>query len=76
MKVIDQTLDANGMHTPMPLLTTLHAMDEMHDGDVLMLVTAEPRASQSVAAFCRESGNVLMEEVDWEDEFTFLIRKT
>lgn len=76
MKVINQTLDMRGMNSPMPMLRAMRAMEEMHEGDVLMLVTSEPRAAQNVEAFCRVSGNVLMEEVDWEDEFTFLIRKT
>lgn len=75
MTLITQELDTRRADRLSPLLQTQHAIINLDCGDVLMINAADPRLLEEVSAFCEQTGNKLIEHLEWDGEFTFLIRK-
>ena len=70
----DQTLDARGMNCPMPILKTRNALKELQAGGTLEVLTTDPGSVADLEAFCRQTGNELIEHSQEDDVFRFLIR--
>jgi len=75
MFTINKEVDTRFLNPPQPMLRTLRAMHGMERGQVLKLTTTEDNAIHNMELLCRETGLVLMQYMDWDGEFTFLIRK-
>ena len=75
MAYIDMELDIQGMVSPHPMLETLRAMDGLNSGQVLKVTTTESRAVNNMQVLCFQLGHKLIEIVDWDGEYTFLLQK-
>ena len=71
---IDRVLDTKGLNCPLPVLKLKKAMKEVPPGGVLQVLTTDPGAMADFEAFCRQTGNELLESKTEGDVFVFLIR--
>ncbi len=71
----DRLLDAKGLNCPLPILRTRKALQGMPTGATLEVQATDPGAVQDFAAFCRTTGNELLESKSADGVYTFLIRR-
>lgn len=72
---IDKELDTRGNNCPMPILRTKKAIDELSTGGILRISASDPGSVKDMEAFCRQTGNELIQSQQEGDIFTFLVRK-
>lgn len=70
------TLDTKGMNCPLPVLKAKKAMRTVAAGDTLTVLTTDPSAERDFVAYCRSSGNELVESRDDNGVTTVVIRKS
>ena len=70
------TLDATGLLCPLPVLKARKALKAMAPGDVLRVLATDKGAVKDFDAFCKTTGNELVEHSEAAGTFTFLIRKS
>lgn len=73
---IDRVLDTKGLNCPLPVLKLKKAMKQVPPGGVLQVLTTDPGAVADFEAFCRQTGNQLLDAKTEGDVFVFLIRNT
>ncbi len=71
----DHTLDAKGLNCPLPILKAKKALKDVPAGEVLEILTTDPGSVADFQAFCRQTGNELMESTSDESTFRFLIKR-
>lgn len=72
----DQVLDAKGLNCPLPILRAKKALKDMPTGATLEIQATDPGAVKDFEAFCRTTGNELVEHhVDGKTYF-FTIKHT
>ena len=76
MTTADQTLDAKGLNCPLPILKTKKALKELPVGNVLEVLSTDPGSVADFDAFCRTTGNELIESSSDGGVYRFLIRHT
>lgn len=69
-------LDARGLNCPMPILRARKALKDVPTGEVLEVHATDPGAVKDFEAFCRATGNELLETKSGGGEFHFRIRHT
>jgi tRNA 2-thiouridine synthesizing protein A len=72
----DATLDAKGLNCPLPILKARKALKEVPDGGTLEILATDPGAVADFQAFCRQTGNELLEHSENDGIYQFLIRKS
>ncbi len=68
-------LDTKGMNCPIPILKAKKALADVPDGEILEIVATDPGAVADFEAFCRQTGNEL---VEWKEEggvYSFQIKR-
>lgn len=71
----DATLDAKGLNCPLPILKAKKALKELSDGGTLEILATDPGAVADFQAFCRTTGNELVEHSEEGGVYRFLLRK-
>lgn len=69
------TLDTKGMNCPLPVLKAKRAIRSVPVGDTLTVLTTDPGARRDFDAYCRSSGNELIESREEGGVFVVVIRK-
>lgn len=72
----DHTLDAKGLNCPLPILKARKALKEVPAGGTLEILATDPGAVADFQAFCRQTGNELVEHSQEGDVYKFLIKNT
>ena len=72
----DQVLDAKGLNCPLPILKAKKALMDVPIGGTLQVLATDPGAVKDFEAFCRTTGNDLLESKSEGKQFEFLIRRT
>lgn len=72
----DQTLDAKGLHCPLPILKARKALKGMPAGETLEVFATDPGALADFQAFCRQTGNELLEHSQDDSVYRFLIKRS
>ena len=72
---IDQVLDTKGLNCPLPILKVRKAIEKMQAGEVLQVLATDPGAVADFEAFCRQTGNELVESSTDDGVYTFLIKR-
>ena len=72
--VVDQTLDTKGMNCTLPIIKARKALKGMSAGQILQVLSTDPGAVKDFEAFCRTTGNDLLESGQDDKVYTFLIR--
>lgn len=70
-----ETLDAKGLNCPMPIMKAKKAMKGLGAGDTLEIEATDPGSVKDFEAFCRATGNELMESREDGGVFFFVLRK-
>jgi tRNA 2-thiouridine synthesizing protein A len=71
----NEELDAKGLNCPLPILRCKKAMNGMDSGGVLKIIATDPGSVKDFEAFCKQTGNELLESSEDGGEFTFYIKK-
>jgi len=71
----DQVLDAKGLNCPLPILRAKKALAGMPAGNTLEILATDPGSIKDFEAFCRTTGNELVERDDDGKLFRFVIKK-
>ncbi len=72
----DQLLDVKGLNCPLPILKSKKALKDLPIGGTLQVVATDPGAVKDFEAFCRTTGNQLVESKVEGKVFSFLIKRT
>ena len=71
----DQTLDTKGLNCPLPILKTKKALNGLAAGQILEVLSTDPGSVADFEAFCRTTGNELVEQVQEDDVYRFVLKK-
>ncbi|NKB52644.1 MAG: SirA family protein [Rhizobiaceae bacterium] len=69
-------LDAKGLNCPLPILKAKKALNDVPVGESLEILATDPGAVADFEAFCRQTGNELVETSEEGDVFRFVIKHT
>ncbi len=72
---ITQTIDARGLSCPMPIVKTAQAVKPLASGTVVELFATDAGSIKDVAAWCRATGNELVEQTSDGTVYRFVIRR-
>ena len=70
----DLTLDAKGLNCPLPILKAKKAINQVPSGGTLEVLSTDPGSVADFEAFCRTTGNELMESTADAGVYRFLIK--
>ncbi len=69
-------LDTKGLKCPLPILKAKKAIRDVPAGGTLQVLATDPGAVGDFEAFCRATGNQLVDWTEADGVFTVNIRKT
>ena len=72
----DHTLDAKGLNCPLPILKARKALKEVPGDGTLEILATDPGSVADFEAFCRQTGNELLEHSEDGGVYRFLIKHT
>jgi tRNA 2-thiouridine synthesizing protein A len=72
----EHTLDAKGLNCPLPILKARKALKDVPPGEILEVLSTDPGSVADFQAFCRQTGNELMESTTDESVYRFLIKRS
>jgi len=72
----DLTLDAKGLNCPLPILKARKALKDVPAGGTLEILATDPGSVADFQAFCRQTGNELLEHSQEDSVYRFLIKHT
>ncbi|WP_417449899.1 sulfurtransferase TusA [Kordiimonas sp.] len=68
-------LDATGLACPIPVLRTRRKLDEVNDGDLLLVIASDPASVRDMPAFCSMAGHTLVMARVEDGRYLYEIRK-
>lgn len=71
----DETVDATGLACPLPILKAKKALATLSPGQVLRVITTDRGAVRDFQAFCKQTGNLLLAQVDEADSVTHYLER-
>ena len=72
---IDLEVDARGLACPLPILRTKKALATLNSGQVLHIIATDPGSVKDFQAFCRQTGNELLQHAQKDKEFEFYMKR-
>ena len=72
---ITQLIDARGLSCPMPIVKTAQAVKGIPSGAAVELVATDPGSIKDIAAWCRATGNELVDQTSDGAVYRFVIRR-
>ncbi len=73
--IIDIEVDARGLACPLPILRTKKALATMSSGQLLRILATDPGAVKDFQAFCRQTGNEIVDQAQRNNEFEFIMKR-
>jgi tRNA 2-thiouridine synthesizing protein A len=71
----DQFLDAKGLNCPLPILQARKALRLVPAGGTLEILSTDPGSVADFQAFCRITGNELLEQEEEDGVYRFVVKK-
>ena len=71
----DETLNAEGLNCPLPILRAKKVLKGMSAGQVLEVRATDPGSVADFAAFCKQTGNELLCSTTEGDIYKFEIKR-
>lgn len=71
----DHTLDATGLNCPLPILKARKALKDVAAGETLEILSTDPGSVADFEAFCRQTGNKLLESSTDDSVYRFIIQR-
>ena len=75
MSNFDHELDVRGLNCPLPILHTKRTLKNLDGGQVLRVLATDPGSARDFEAFSNQTRNELLESVEQDGEFHYLIKK-
>jgi len=72
---IASRVDARGLSCPMPIVRTAQAMKALQSGAILEVLATDPGSTKDFAAWCRATGNELLEQSLDGTVYRYVIRR-
>lgn len=72
---IAQTVDARGLSCPMPIVRTAQAAKALPSGAAIEVLATDPGSTKDLTAWCKATGNELIEQTVDGAVFRFVIRR-
>ena len=72
----DHLLDAKGLNCPLPILKAKKALQPIAVGETLEILSTDPGSVADFQAFCRATGNELVEHDEDAGVYRFVLRKS
>jgi len=72
---IAKTLDLKGLSCPLPIVKTAQGMKEVESGQLVEVLATDPGSVADFNAWCKSTGNELVEQGNEGGVFRFVIRK-
>ena len=72
---IATTVDARGLSCPMPIVRSAQAIKPLPSGALIEVLATDPGSVKDVAAWCRSTGNQLVDQSAEDAVFRFVIRR-
>jgi tRNA 2-thiouridine synthesizing protein A len=70
-----QILDVKGLNCPLPILRAKKALKDLPAGASLQVLATDPGAVKDFEAFCRATGNELVESAAEGGVYRFVIKR-
>jgi len=71
----EHLLDAKGLNCPLPILKAKKMLKDVPTGETLRVLTTDPGSVADFQAFCRTTGNELVESKEEGGAYNFLIKR-
>ena len=68
-------IDTKGLNCPLPILRAKKALKEVAANGLMRVLSTDPGSVKDFEAFCRVTGNQLMESSEADGVYSFLIKK-
>ena len=75
MPEFTEKYDASGLNCPLPILRSKKALNGLNSGDILYIVSTDSGSVKDFDAFCKQTGNELLESSEAEGKYHFYIKK-
>ncbi len=75
MKHPTLTIDASGLHCPMPTLKLQQGLLKVASNHLICLISTDIGSIHDVPAFCQQHGHTLIEQKQQGKHFHFVVRK-
>ena len=75
MSEFDTEIDTSGLNCPLPVLKARKALNTMSGGQRLHLIVTDPGANKDIPAFCKMTGNTLVETSEAGGKIHFILEK-
>lgn len=75
MSEFDVEIDSSGLNCPLPVLKARKALSDMTAGQRLHLIATDLGANKDIPAFCKMTGNPLIETSEADGKLHFTIEK-
>jgi tRNA 2-thiouridine synthesizing protein A len=77
MQVVEivTTVDARGLSCPMPIVKTAQAVKTLAPGSIVEVLATDPGSTKDFVAWCKATGNELIEQSVDGTVFRFVIRR-
>jgi len=72
---IGTTVDARGLSCPMPIVRTAQAIKTVASGALIEILATDPGSLKDFTAWCRSTGNELVEQTVDGPVYRFVIRR-
>lgn len=72
---IVRSLDLKGLSCPLPIVKTAQAIKELQSGEVIEALATDPGSVPDFTAWCKSTGNELVEHSEDGGVYRFLVRK-
>jgi len=75
MNEFTEKFDATGLNCPLPILRSKKILTNLAAGDVLYVISTDSGSVKDFDAFCKQSGNELLESSEAEGKYHYYIKK-
>lgn len=73
--VEDLLIDASGLSCPLPLLKAKQGLNQLGAGQLLRVIATDAGSVRDFKAFTDQSGDQLLESVELDGQYIYLIQK-
>ena len=75
MNEFTEKFDATGLNCPLPILRSKKILTNLAAGDVLYVISTDSGSVKDFDAFCKQTGNELLESSEAEGKYHYYIKK-
>ncbi len=75
MNEFTEKFDATGLNCPLPILRSKKVLNKLSSGDVLYVISTDSGSVKDFEAFCKQTGNELLESSEAGGKYHYYIKK-